>query len=307
MIVGCQTQISEVHYSGYTIDKIYACGSLVYEATPSPSAIAIPYTASTKLNVDLTKFTPTATTETFNNGYGRIEFSSDVIEIGAMAFDNKTSLISIKIPDSTTVIKNDAFGWCENLENCNIGSGVTTIERGAFFKCSKISGITLPNSVTIIEDNVFRDCVSLNNFNIPSGVTIINEGVFRGCSSLSSITMHNNISSIGNYAFYNCSVLTGVTIPDSVVSIGDYAFQRCSGLTSITIPSGVTSIGDYAFERCSGLTSIICLSTTPPTIGNGTFSYTNDCPIYVPAESVNTYKSASKWSIYYANRIQPIT
>jgi hypothetical protein len=35
------------------------------------------------------------------------------------------------------------------------------------------------------------------------------------------------------------------------------------------------------------------------------FNYTNNCPIYVPSASVETYKSASGWS-GYASRIQAI-
>jgi hypothetical protein len=57
---------------------------------------------------------------------------------------------------------------------------------------------------------------------------------------------------------------------------------------------------------CSGLTSIIVNATTPPKLSNSNaFNNTNDCPIYVPSGSVNTYKSASGWSTY-ASRIQAI-
>ena len=46
-------------------------------------------------------------------------------------------------------------------------------------------------------------------------------------------------------------------------------------------------------------------STTPPTLYEYDLDNTNDCPIYVPAGSVETYKAASGWS-EYANRIQAI-
>jgi hypothetical protein len=35
------------------------------------------------------------------------------------------------------------------------------------------------------------------------------------------------------------------------------------------------------------------------------FADTNDCPIYVPADSVDAYKAAENWS-QYAKRIQAI-
>lgn len=99
--------------------------------------------------------------------------------------------------------------------------------------------------------------------------------------------------------------LVAVEIGDCVTSIGNYVFQSCNKLTSITIGSGVTSIGNWAFKNCSGLTSVTVKATTPPTLGSIAFYYTNSCPIYVPSESVETYKSASGWSDY-ASRIQAI-
>ena len=111
---------------------------------------------------------------------------------------------------------------------------------------------------------------------------------------------------IGNSAFYNCISLKSVDIPNGVTSIGSYAFYNCRALTSVTIPSSVTSIGDYAFRYCNSLTSVTVEATTPPTLGTDVFNNTTaDLVIYVPAGSVDTYKSASGWSAY-ASRIQAI-
>ena len=124
--------------------------------------------------------------------------------------------------------------------------------------------------------------------------------------TIKSISLPSGVTSIGNYAFYNCSSLTSITIPSSVTSIGNSAFYYCSSLASITIPSGVTSIGARAFASCSSLASITVEAVTPPTLGSGVFSSTHaDLVIYVPAESVETYKAASGWSTY-ASRIQAI-
>ena len=76
-------------------------------------------------------------------------------------------------------------------------------------------------------------------------------------------------------------------------------------MLSVTIGDRITSIGNDAFENHNKLTSITCLATTPPTLGSSAFNNTNDCPIYVPAESVEAYKAASGWSAY-ASRIQAI-
>jgi hypothetical protein len=46
-------------------------------------------------------------------------------------------------------------------------------------------------------------------------------------------------------------------------------------------------------------------ATAPPSLGSNPFRYISFEHIYVPSESVDTYKSASGWSTY-ANRILPI-
>ena len=121
---------------------------------------------------------------------------------------------------------------------------------------------------------------------------------------LASITIPEAVTWIGESAFSYCIELTSITIPEAVTSIGDYAFYYCIGLTNITIPEAVTSIGEKAFESCSGLTNITLLSEAPPTGGEAMFDG-SDCPIFVPAGSVGTYKSSTYWSVY-EDRIQAI-
>jgi hypothetical protein len=201
------------------------------------------------------------------------------------------SITSIEIPSGVTEIGIYAFAQCNFLEKinsntvgvANIPSGVTNISHYALYFCKSLTNINIQNSVTSIGNQAFRGCDSLTSINIPSGVTSINE-----------------------YLFYNCHNLTGITIPDGVTSISGSAFSGCESLTSVNIPSGVTSIGTYVFRNCTGLTSITINATTPPTLANANaFTNTNDCPIYVPAASVDIYKAANNWSSL-STRIQAI-
>ena len=148
----------------------------------------------------------------------------------------------------------------------------------------------------------FLMCESLSSVRIPDSVITIGTFAFNGCTSLSSITIPNSVTSIGSQAFYHCFSLSSITIPNSVTSIGDYAFES-DALMFVEIGSGVTSIGEGAFQHCSSLQSITVEATTPPTLGNNALLSTNDCPIYVPCQSLEAYKTA--WSAY-ESRIQCI-
>lgn len=95
-------------------------------------------------------------------------------------------------------------------------------------------------------------------------------------------------------------MLAGFTI------IGGAAFAACGSLISVEIPATVNFIGGMAFYSCTSLRSLTVLAITPPEIDPGILDETsNDLIIYVPAESVDTYKAASEWSSY-ASKIQAI-
>lgn len=104
--------------------------------------------------------------------------------------------------------------------------------------------------------------------------------------------------------FWGAAIYEAV-IPSCVTYIGFEAFSGCTSLTSLTIPDTVTGIGSNAIQSCSSLISITCNAIIPPTCVYGAFDNTNDCPIYVPASSVDAYKVAENWT-YYASRIQAI-
>lgn len=270
MIISGNTNINKVIYSGYTISKIYACGgSLVWSAPPVGSKFQATYYDSSTYSVDCDADSILTTATTKPRGH---------------VFEDMTSAV---VGDCITVIDDYAF------ETAN---GAT----------SKLASVYIPDTVTSIGDYVFYRCNALTSMTIPDSVTTIGSNMFNRCYSLSSVTLSNSLSYLSVNTFQGCSGLTSITIPDSVTNIGTGAFYGCSSLTSIDIPSGVTNIGDQVFYGCSGLTSVTVNAVNPPTLGSSAFYYTNDCPIYVPAESVEAYKAVSGWNTY-ASRIQAIT
>ena len=167
-----------------------------------------------------------------------------------------------------------------------------------------ITSITIPSGTNTIGQSAFYQCSNLTSVTIPDSVTTIGQSAFHQCFNLTSIEL-NSVTRIGSYAFKDCRSLTSIEL-NSVTTIETYAFSNCAGLTSITIGNSVTSIGNSGFSDCRSLKNITILATTPPTIGYSVFNNTNNCPIYVPSESVEAYKTATNWSTY-TNRIKAIT
>jgi len=259
-------------------------------------------------------------------GLTGVTMPSGVTSIGDRVFNDCTGLTSAAIPDSVTSIGEYAFANCTGMTSCTIGSGVTSIGYAAFHSCKSLTNIVIPSGVTSMGWGAFAACTGLTSVTIYDGVTTIGEDAFgssynipsitipdsvtsiggqafHNCTGLTSVNIPSGVTSINNNTFYQCYNLTGITIPDSVTSIGAYSFERCRSFTSVTIPSSVTSIGIQAFNECTGLTSITVEATTPPDLGSNQsqFSDTNNCPIYVPCESVEAYKSS--WS-NYSSRIR---
>ena len=203
------------------------------------------------------------------------------------------------------------FNTCQSLTSITIPNSVTSIGEWTFRNCSGLTSVFIGSGVTTIGESAFSGCTSLTSVNIPSGVTSIGASAFNGCSSLTSVNIPSGITIIESSVFLRCTSLTSVEIPDNVTSIKSSAFGQCTGLTNVTIGSGVSSIaggGFYigAFGYCSGLTSVTVEATTPPTMNSDAFHGTNNTfIIYVPAASVNAYKTAANWSSY-ASRIRPI-
>ena len=187
-----------------------------------------------------------------------------------------TSLTSIEIPNSVTIIGDNAFNGCSSL------TSMTVEENNPVYDSRN-------NCNAIIETASNTLISGCKNTVIPNSVTTIGNYAFDYCRSLTSITIPNSVTTIGNYAFNACNSLTSIVIPNSVTTIGSSAFSSCSGLTSISvaagnttydsrdncnaiietttntliagckntiIPNSVTTIGDHAFHYCSSLTSI---------------------------------------------------
>ena len=258
-----------------------------------------------------------------------ITIPNTVTSIGVGAFSGCGSLTSVTIPNTVISIGGSTFQNCTGLTSVTIPNSVTSIGDGAFSGLTKILSIDIPTSVESIGENAFEEVKHINytgnaeDTNENNWGALNRNGIFDngflytdGTKTTligaditiigNNVIIPNSVTTIGNRAFNGCTSLTSVTIPDSVTSIGNLSFLNCTGLTSITMGNSVTSIEYGALNGCTSLTSITSLNTTPPILGNSsTLPSHTTYTIYVPAESVDSYKAKQFWS-NHASQIQAI-
>lgn len=250
------------------------------------------------------------TFENFTNLASAELEDSNITTIKNYGFSGCSKLYKVTLPNTITSIGQRSFRYCTSLTTFNIPSSLKTIDYWAFDGCTSLESIVIPSTVTTVGAYAFQGCSNLTTLELYSMVTSgknISEGMCISCTKLSSIVLPYGILGIGAHSsFKNCYALESVSIPNTVSAIGRESFRNCRSLTSVTIPSSVTSIGNLVFENCTSLTSVTCLATTPPTLGTNSFDgNASGRKIYVPSESVETYKTATNWSAY-ANDILPI-
>ena len=177
-----------------------------------------------------------------------------VTEISDYAFQNRTAITQMTLPDTITSIGANAFYGCTNMTKVNIPDGVTTLGDSAFYNCDGLSSIALPASIGSIGTSVFYGCDSLATVTLEQGIMTIGNSAFQACVKLAKITLPDSVTSVGTSAFYGCSALTTVTLSPNMESLRDATFRGCSALTRVVIPDDYTAIGANCFQDCTSLT-----------------------------------------------------
>lgn len=183
-------------------------------------------------------------------------------------------------------------------------TGITSLTYNAFLDCQYLKSIKLPYGITTL-NNLALSNTALKEIELPDSVTTLGNNVLSNCTSLIKAKLSPNISSSMQSLFANDTNLVTVIMDKNMpmISTGTSSFANCSRLKSIIVPESVTSINHYFAQNCSSLESVMVYPTTPPSLSKYSPFAGSTCPIYVPAESVDAYKTASDWGTY-ASRIQ---
>lgn len=217
-----------------------------------------------------------------------------VVAIYSQAFENDTTLKSVKIPETVAVIGEKAFYGCSSLESVNFPNALTEIRENAFFGCKSLKSLEFPASLTIIGNpnqtgtSTFASCTALESITVAEGnesyysqdnclIRKRDKCLMLGCknsiiptdgsvewiggyafsgSAIETVTIPSAITCLATSAFSGCTSLTSVTLPGSLTEIPYASFYGCTELTEITIPASVEKIGGWAFAECPKLTDV---------------------------------------------------
>lgn len=123
-------------------------------------------------------------------------------------------------------------------------------------------------------------------------------GLFGGCTSLREVTfppITGNNTTVADGSMFSQSGIRKVILPEGYTAIGGNFCNGAQDCVLIDLPSTITSIGSGIIWLVKNKVTIVCRALTPPAFGGyGYEGYAK--AIYVPDESVDTYKTATNWS-----------
>lgn len=225
-----------------------------------------------------------------------IVLPKNLLWIKMWAFNSCENLSTVSFNDNLLQIDYGAFSGCNSIKSIQLHEGVEVIDRYAFAYCKNLVSVFIPNSVTSFGDYIFEECTSLVEVVLPKQMKSMPYGIFAGCTSLSNILIPETVTVIEGFALKGTAI-TSIDIPVGVIEIGGEAFGGCKFLRHVTIPETVAKMGYGCFGGTVNVESFVVKPIIVPEGEEGMFGNTN-CPIYVPASSVEAYKSAPYWKDY---------
>lgn len=251
---------------------------------------------------------------TYTDGKGVITFDSPVTTIGNYAFCDRSTISSIRLPETVVSLGTSALEGC-GIDNLTLHEGITSIGDWAICYCPNLTALKFPASVSDFGAGNGVGCPSLETLSVTSGntvydsregcnaiietasntlvsgckntvipddVTTIGSYAFCGRDGLQRITVPEGVNRLRWAAFWECLDLEEVVLPNSLTNIAPMVFSSCRNLTEITIPANVAIMGSADFSGCTSLTRVTVLPVTPPAV------YSSD---YTPGPSPSAASS----------------
>lgn len=285
-------------------------GNLTFQVTDSDNAGWELAGLPEWITCDITEGTGSSTVNLTASSNGTVSERQATISLKVPSYNEGASfgscIITQAAPEYIVFVDSAVEAIC--IEKFGDGTGVSPYNAAM---ASSLDGAFSGNT----------DIASFPELSDFTGITELADDEFNGCSNLYTIGL-DNIVTLGARALRNTLLSGDLTLP-LCKTIGNSAFAYVP-MDSIKLPVCETLAGNDSFygntllktiefgalkriegygfmSGASSLQSIIIRSETPPTFGrpattDGHFAQVPEaCPIYVPDDSVETYKTATVW------------
>lgn len=239
-------------------------GAAIIFCSSAESTITVP---SELDGIKITEIYPSAFAE---NAAEEIIVSEGITSIRKMAFMECPNLKKLTLPQSVTIIEDNAFDGCRTLEYVDLG-GAVTIGTQAFLNCSAVKELTISGnckSIGIEDEDPFMYMSSLEKINVSDGDGAYSskDGVLYNKDKTvlvrypmgvtdKKFTVPDGVKEIGNDAFSGNSYLEEVDL-SHVETIGISAFENCENLSSVKLSKDLKKVDSGAFYDCTNLKSV---------------------------------------------------
>lgn len=198
-----------------------------------------------------------------------------VTKIGALAFQNCTTLTKVTIMGNVTMegnafsgakpvtvimdkvkeIPDNFFNGHAQLRTVSM-KGVETIGKYAFNETG-ITSLEIPKVITI-KEWAFFGCISLaSELTLPASLVTLEKEAFHSAPLTGGLIFEEGIkiTQIHTSTFNDCR-FSSLTLPQNLLTIGEHVFRSNSNLKTVVIPQSVTNLDlgdnpDYgSFDTC---------------------------------------------------------
>lgn len=242
----------------------------------------------------------------------------------------------VSIPDTITVIGEEAFAGNETLKGITIPGSVTTISYNAFKNCTALTNIILSDSIRKVGPGAFEGCTALTTAQIGKNVSSWGTGVFANCDSLAKVmldednsyltyyngaiyngnvtmlyqvlparkgenyVMPKTVKEMDTYAFWNLQNVRNVMLSDELESIPKYSMTNMGSVENVVLPDTVTSISERAFANNENLKQV-AVPVSVRDIDKTAFSGSPDVKIFTTKGSTaDTFGSERNIEVIYS-------
>ena len=108
----------------------------------------------------------------------QVSVPDGICSIGAHAFWQNETMLSVILPASVENIGSCAFDGCVSLESITFSPNLTVIGSYAFTDCDALTDIILPNTLTIVDDGGFAFCPALKKVTLEGDLVFLSPSAF---------------------------------------------------------------------------------------------------------------------------------